>query len=190
MDKETIERLVAHALEMVPRAYAPYSRFQVGAAVLAASGKIYGGANVENASYPAGICAERSAIAQAISAGERKLAAIAICGGKDGAIADYCPPCGICRQVMAEFCAPDFKIILRDGENVQTFTLSDLLPLWLSTVPASCSSVSFSHFMQTMSASCGFPRTEDAPPETHSDDASFVSCGRVISGNHSLFLLE
>ena len=130
MDKETIERLVAHALEMVPRAYAPYSRFQVGAAVLAASGKIYGGANVENASYPAGICAERSAIAQAVSSGERKLAAIAICGGKDGAIADYCPPCGICRQTMREFCDPEeFRVIVaRATTDFKVYALAELLP--------------------------------------------------------------
>ena len=130
MDKETIERLVAHALEMVPRAYAPYSRFQVGAAVLAASGKIYGGANVENASYPAGICAERSAIAQAISAGERKLAAIAICGGKDGAIADCCPRCCICRQTIREFCAPeDCRVVVaRAATDFKVYALAELLP--------------------------------------------------------------
>ena len=130
MDKETIERLVAHALEMVPRAYAPYSRFQVGAAVLAASGKIYGGANVENASYPAGICAERSAIAQAISAGERKLAAIAICGGKDGVIAGFCAPCGICRQTMREFCDPEeFRVVVaRSTSDYKIYSLDQLLP--------------------------------------------------------------
>ena len=130
MDKETIERLVAHALEMVPRAYAPYSRFQVGAAVLAASGKIYGGANVENASYPAGICAERSAIAQAISAGERELAAIAICGGKGGAVADFCAPCGICRQTMREFCDPEaFRVVgARSAADCKVYALAELLP--------------------------------------------------------------
>ena len=130
MDKETIERLVAHALEMVPRAYAPYSRFQVGAAVLAASGKIYGGANMENASYPAGICAERSAIAHAVASGERKLAAIAICGGKDGAIADYCPPCGICRQTMREFCDPEafHVVVARSAADFKVYTLAQLLP--------------------------------------------------------------
>ena len=130
MDKETIERLVAHALEMVPRAYAPYSRFQVGAAVLAASGKIYGGANVENASYPAGICAERSAIAQAVSAGERSLTAIAICGGRDGLISDFCPPCGICRQTMREFCDPEafHVVVARSVADFKVYTLAQLLP--------------------------------------------------------------
>lgn len=130
MDRETIERLVTHALEMVPRAYAPYSRFQVGAAVLAASGKIYGGANVENASYPAGICAERSAITRAVAAGERQLAAIAICGGRDGTIADFCPPCGICRQTMREFCDPEkFQVIVaRSTADCKVYLLAQLLP--------------------------------------------------------------
>ena len=130
MDNETIGRLVTHALEMVPRAYAPYSRFQVGAAVLAESGKCYGGANVENASYPAGICAERNAIAQAVASGERKLTAIAICGGKDGVIADYCPPCGICRQVMREFCDPErfHVVVARSAADFKVYTLAQLLP--------------------------------------------------------------
>jgi len=130
MDKETIERLVARALEMVPRAYAPYSRFQVGAAVLAASGKIYGGANMENASYPAGICAERSAIAQAVSAGERSLTAIAICGGRDGVISDFCPPCGICRQTMREFCDPEafHVVVARSAADFKVYTLAQILP--------------------------------------------------------------
>lgn len=130
MDKETIDRLVSRALEMVPRAYAPYSRFQVGAAVLAESGKCYGGANVENASYPAGICAERNAIAQAVASGERKLTAIAICGGKDGVIADYCPPCGICRQVMREFCDPErfHVVVARSAADFKVYTLAQLLP--------------------------------------------------------------
>lgn len=130
MDNETIGRLVARALEMVPRAYAPYSRFQVGAAVLAESGKIYGGANVENASYPAGVCAERNAIAHAVASGERRLAAIAICGGKDGAITGYCAPCGICRQTMREFCDPEeFRVIVaRSTSDYKVYSLDQLLP--------------------------------------------------------------
>ena len=130
MDKQMIERLVARALEMVPRAYAPYSRFQVGAAVLAASGEVYGGVNVENASYPAGICAERNAIAQAVAVGERRLTAIAICGGREGNVADYCPPCGICRQVMREFCDPEaFRVVVtRSPADFKVYTLAQLLP--------------------------------------------------------------
>ena len=130
MDNETIGRLVVCALEMVPRAYAPYSRFQVGAAVLAESGKIYGGANVENASYPAGVCAERNAIAHAVASGERRLAAIAICGGKDGAITGYCAPCGICRQTMREFYDPEeFRVIVaRSTSDYKVYSLDQLLP--------------------------------------------------------------
>lgn len=125
-DKE----IVAKALEMVGKAYAPYSHFQVGAAVLAASGRLYGGANVENASSGATICAERSAIIAAVNAGERKLTAIAVCGGKDGKVTDYCPPCGICRQVMREFCNPrTFRVIIaKSAREFREATLDKLLP--------------------------------------------------------------
>ena len=123
-DKE----IVAKALEMVGKAYAPYSHFQVGAAVLAASGRLYGGANVENASSGATICAERSAIIAAVNAGERKLTAIAVCGGKDGVITGAFPPCGVCRQVMREFCEEDFKIYLINETGYETATLAQLLP--------------------------------------------------------------
>ena len=124
------DELIEKALAMAQVAYAPYSRFRVGAAVRAASGRIYGGANVENASYGATICAERNAICAAILAGERRLAAIAICGGPDGKAADYCPPCGICRQAMREFCDPAaFEVILaRSVADRRVFTLAQLLP--------------------------------------------------------------
>ena len=112
--------LIGRAIEMKTAAYAPYSHFQVGAAVLAESGKIYGGANVENASYGATICAERSAISAAVNAGERKLTAIAITE----------TPCGLCRQVMREFCDPKtFKVIVgKNTEDFKVFTLDELLP--------------------------------------------------------------
>lgn len=112
--------LIERALEMAKMAYAPYSHFQVGAAVLAESGKIYGGANVENASYGATVCAERSAISAAVNAGERKLTAIAITE----------TPCGLCRQVMREFCDPKtFKVIVgKNTEDFKVFTLDELLP--------------------------------------------------------------
>ena len=115
-ERELIER----ALEMAKAAYAPYSHFQVGAAVLAESGKIYGGANVENASYGATICAERNAIAAAINAGERKLTAIAVTA----------TPCGICRQVMREFCDPKaFKVIVaKSADDFKVLSLAELLP--------------------------------------------------------------
>lgn len=114
--KELIER----AMEMARQAYAPYSRFQVGAAVLAESGEIYGGANVENASYGATVCAERSAIFAAVNAGERKLKAIAVTA----------TPCGMCRQVMREFCDPEaFRVIVaKTADDYRVFTLEELLP--------------------------------------------------------------
>ena len=122
--------IISQALERVKTAYAPYSHFQVGAAVLAASGRVYGGANVENASYGAAVCAERNAIFAAVNAGERKLLAIAVCGGKDGAVTDFCPPCGICRQVMREFCDPaEFKVlVVKSPSDFKVFTLAQLLP--------------------------------------------------------------
>ena len=112
--------LVAHALEMAEAAYAPYSRFRVGAAVRAASGRIFGGANVENASYGATICAERAAIVAAVNAGERKLTALAVTA----------PPCGVCRQVMREFCDPkEFTVtVAKSPDSCETFTLDELLP--------------------------------------------------------------
>ena len=118
---KTVEKaLVRKALEMTKSAYAPYSRFHVGAAVLAESGKIYGGANVENASYGAAVCAERSAIFAAVNAGERKLVAIAVTE----------TPCGMCRQVMREFCDPKtFKVIVaKSADDFKVFTLEELLP--------------------------------------------------------------
>ena len=104
--------------------YSPYSGYSVGAALLCDSGKIFTGVNIENASFPAGICAERSAFSAAISAGERKFSALAISGSSA-----ECYPCGICRQVISEFCPPDFPIILerKDGK-LEIFTLSELLP--------------------------------------------------------------
>ena len=115
-----MKELVERAIEMAKMAYAPYSHFQVGAAVLADSGKVYGGANVENASYGATICAERNAIAAAVNAGERKLEAIAVTA----------TPCGMCRQVMREFCDPKaFKVIVaKTTDDYRVFTLEELLP--------------------------------------------------------------
>ncbi|MBR4201517.1 MAG: cytidine deaminase [Oscillospiraceae bacterium] len=103
------------------KAYAKYSGFHVGAVLVAASGQVYPGVNMENASYPAGLCAERAAFAAAITAGEREFSAIAIIGSDDDA---PCYPCGICRQVMAEFCPPEFPVILSDG----VYSLGSLLP--------------------------------------------------------------
>jgi len=130
IDDETVAELVRQALKAVAAAYAPYSHFQVGAAVLGASGRIFPGANVENASYGATSCAERNAVCNAVVAGERSLVAIAIAGGNHGQIDDYCPPCGICRQVLCEFADPKtFTVFLVKSETeFKACLLEDLLP--------------------------------------------------------------
>ena len=123
------DSLIKKALEARENAYAPYSSFLVGAALLTSDGEIFTGANVENGSYGATICAERNALCAAISSGKRDFSAIAVVGGKKGtSISDYCPPCGICRQFIVEFCASDFKIILFDGKKEKVWELSSLLP--------------------------------------------------------------
>ena len=123
-DKELME-LAVKARE---NAYAPYSNYKVGAALLAKSGRVYLGCNVENASYTPTNCAERTAVFKAVSEGEREFCAIAVCGGKDGVIAGLFPPCGVCRQVMAEFCGPDFAVHLVTADGVETLPLEKLLP--------------------------------------------------------------
>lgn len=120
--------LITLAVEARKQAYAPYSTFRVGAALLGKSGKIYTGCNVENAAYTPTNCAERTAVFKAVSEGEREFSAIAIVGGKGDAPADFCAPCGVCRQVLAEFCEPDFRILLGTPENIKTYTFAELLP--------------------------------------------------------------
>lgn len=126
MRAKDLMRLAEAARE---RAYAPYSNFLVGAALLGKSGKVYLGCNVENAGYSATNCAERTAFFKAISEGEKEFSAIAIVGGYRGEKPGFCAPCGICRQVMAEFCAEDFPIVLGTAEDYKIHTLSSLLPL-------------------------------------------------------------
>ena len=109
-------------------AYAPYSRFCVGAALLAKSGKVYCGCNIENAAYSPTVCAERVAFFQAVQQGEKEFLAIAVTGGKKGEKSSFCPPCGVCRQVMAEFCQPDFLVALGNVEKWKVYQLSELLP--------------------------------------------------------------
>ena len=111
------------------RAYAPYSHFTVGAALLSKSGKVYLGCNIENAAYGAVMCAERTAFFTAICEGERDFAAIAVAGGREGETGDVCAPCGICRQVMAEFCASDFEIVLGPENDIKVYRLDEILPL-------------------------------------------------------------
>ena len=125
----TPEKLIALAKEAMDRAYAPYSCFQVGAALLCADGKVYQGCNIENAAFGPTNCAERTAFFQAVYEGHRAFTAIAVCGGKDGVITGFCPPCGVCRQVMREFCGEDFLIYIAGPDGrYQERTLAQLLP--------------------------------------------------------------
>ena len=124
----TPEKLVELSKEAMQRAYAPYSGYQVGAALLCADGSVYLGSNIENASYTPTVCGERTAIFKAVSEGKREFTAIAICGGKNGVITGAFPPCGVCRQVMREFCDDDFTVYLVNAEGFDTVTLADLLP--------------------------------------------------------------
>ena len=118
------------------KAYTPYSNFKVGAALLTKSGKVYLGCNIENATYTPTNCAERTAFFKAVSEGDREFEKIAIVGAKDGEDANVmCSPCGVCRQVMMEFCDPkEFQIILANGENTcRVMTLEELLPCGFSS---------------------------------------------------------
>ena len=109
--------------------YSPYSGYRVGAALLGKSGKVYGGCNVENAGYTPTNCAERTAIFKAVSEGEREFAAIAVIGGSGETVDPACAPCGVCRQVLAEFCSPDLPVILGSPAHWRVVTLGELLPL-------------------------------------------------------------
>ncbi|MBR5615202.1 MAG: cytidine deaminase [Clostridia bacterium] len=123
------QELYELAVSARQRAYAPYSHFTVGAALLTKAGKVYLGCNVENAAYGAVNCAERTAFFTAVCEGERDFAAIAIAGGREGQTGDVCAPCGICRQVMAEFCGKDFEIVLGSPEGIKVYSLDEILPL-------------------------------------------------------------
>lgn len=131
---EKVKNLIAKALEIRKNAYAPYSDFYVGAVVLTESGKVYTGTNIENSSYPVGLCAERTAFSKAISEGERKFELLVIVGGKSDENSDklenYCSPCGMCRQFISEFCTANFTIILaKSTGDYKVYTMSELLPL-------------------------------------------------------------
>ena len=127
-----VERLVRKALSMRELSYAPYSDFAVGAALEASDGRLFGGCNIENAAYGPTMCAERTALFKAVSEGCRSFRRIVIAGGPAGdAPQRFCPPCGSCRQVLAEFCDPEtFEIILAGADGkTETHTLKELLPL-------------------------------------------------------------
>jgi cytidine deaminase len=132
MHKETTQALIEAAIQARKQSYAPYSHFEVGAALLTTDGTVYRGCNIENAAYTPTNCAERTAFFKAVSEGERSFRAIAIVGGAKGQEElDYCAPCGVCRQVMMEFCDPEqFRIILAKSVDVyEVYTLAELFPM-------------------------------------------------------------
>ena len=125
----TPEKLIELAKEAMTHAYAPYSHFKVGAALLCADGTVYQGCNIENASYSLTNCAERTAFFKAVYDGHRDFTAIAICGGMEGVITGFTTPCGVCRQVMQEFCNGDFLIYVIGPDGAyDTYTLAQMLP--------------------------------------------------------------
>ncbi len=127
-------KLARAALDARQNAYCPYSHFSVGAAILVKSGKIYTGCNIENATQGPGVCAERAALYKAVSEGEREFLAIAVAGGPEGKEPkDFCPPCGVCRQALAEFCAGEMPVILvKNPEETQVYRLEELFPFAFS----------------------------------------------------------
>ena len=131
METSKIKELIGIAIQQLKFSYTPYSNFKVGAALLAENGSVYTGCNIENAAYTPCNCAERTAFFKAISEGVHNFQAICVVGGKNGELTEYAAPCGVCRQVMMEFCTPEtFEIILAvDPEHYQVFRLKELMPM-------------------------------------------------------------
>lgn len=131
MEKRLVEDLIDLAIRQMDFSYAPYSHFRVGAALLAKGGKVYTGCNIENAAFSPTNCAERTAFFKAVSEGVKEFDAICVVGGKDGILTEYASPCGVCRQVMMEFCNPDtFQVIVaKSKEEYKIFTLKEMLPM-------------------------------------------------------------
>lgn len=129
-DKETIKELIMRAMGMMKMSYIPYSHFSVGAALLTKSGEIYTGCNIENAAYTPSVCAERTAFFKAVSEGHTSFTAIAVTGGMDRKAEDFCTPCGVCRQVMNEFCDPETFLVISaiSPDRYRVYTLKELLP--------------------------------------------------------------
>ena len=126
MDDRELIRMAFKAME---KAYAPYSQYKVGAALLCADGRVFTGCNIENAAYSPTVCAERTAFFKAVCEGEREFKKLAVVGGKYGAVTDYFVPCGVCRQVMSEFCGDDFLVLIaKSDDDYLSKTLNDLLP--------------------------------------------------------------
>ena len=131
VSQSVIKNFTREAILAMEHAYTPYSDFKVGSALLTAKQKIYTGCNIENASFTPTNCAERTAFFKAVSEGEKEFAAIAIVGGKHGVITDYCPPCGVCRQVMREFVDPRRFLVIaaKSEEEYLVYFLEELLPM-------------------------------------------------------------
>lgn len=131
METSKIKELIGIAIQQLKFSYTPYSHFKVGAALLAENGSVYTGCNIENAAYTPCNCAERTAFFKAVSEGVHNFQAICVVGGKNGELTEYAAPCGVCRQVMMEFCNPEtFEIILAvDPEHYQVFRLKELMPM-------------------------------------------------------------
>jgi cytidine deaminase len=129
--EDRLPELIEKSIDMRNYSYAPYSKFRVGAGLLAANGNLYGGCNIENAALAGGSCAERTALCKAVSEGVRSFEAIAVVGGNNGVLSGICAPCGVCRQVLREFCDPEtFRVILGEGNGLyQVVLLKDLLPM-------------------------------------------------------------
>lgn len=130
LKEDQVKKLIRTAIEQIPKAYVPYSNYRVGAALLAKNGTVYTGCNIENAAYTPCNCAERTAFFKAVSEEVREFDAICVVGGKNGVLTDYAAPCGVCRQVMMEFCDPEtFEIILAAStEQYEILKLKELFP--------------------------------------------------------------
>ena len=131
LEQKLVEELIETAIEMTKMSYSPYSNFKVGAALLAKNGNIYKGCNIENAGYTPSNCAERTAFFKAVSEGVKEFDAIAVVGGQNGVLTQMTAPCGVCRQIMMEFCNPKtFQVIMAvDKEHYKIMTLEELLPM-------------------------------------------------------------
>ncbi|MBR0163208.1 MAG: cytidine deaminase [Lachnospiraceae bacterium] len=130
LSNKTVSTLIDKALDMLQYSYTPYSGFKVGAALLAKNGTIYGGCNIENAAYTPCSCAERTAFFKAVSEGVKEFDAIAVVGGPDGKVTEYTAPCGVCRQVMMEWCDPaSFQVFIAiDRDHYKEYLLEEILP--------------------------------------------------------------
>lgn len=126
MNKTALIELAKKAMQ---NSYSPYSKFKVGAALLCSDESVYIGCNVENSSFGGTNCAERTAIFSAIADGKRNFEMMAVVGSSNGCVESFTPPCGICRQVMSEFCNENFEVILTNGNEIKSLTIEELLPL-------------------------------------------------------------